>query len=373
MSSFNIKAPTAEWLKQFLYPSLQAAPGYSLDIVPDVNMKLDQNESPWDFPAALKDKILERLRHMPWNRYPNPMGDEVNQALAKYVGVKSENIITAPGSNHLIVLMYDALAHQLPGKVVVTRPSFPLFEMHCRYSNVAYEPWNLNADLEYDVANLPSLPKGSLVVFASPNNPTGTYLPKATLKSLLTQHPDTMFVADEAYVEFAGESYLDLMADHSNMLIIRTLSKTMGAAGIRLGYMIGSAPLMHEIRKLRLPYMLNHFTVAAVLTILEDPELSSYIARNVSNARQEREKLFEALQPIAKTKGFAVKHSQANFLLAKWSDPAAMRQAYEHLLKKGILVRDVSKAPGMAGCLRMTVGSTQENTQLIAAFQTLRS
>lgn len=364
----SIKSPDPTWWRRYFYPSLLSAKGYALDIVPDVKIKLDQNECPWDFPANLKDKILARVKETQWNRYPNPMADQLTEALARHVGVKPENILTGPGSNQLITLVLDALGHQLPGKVVIARPSFPLFESHCRYSNISYEPWELDENLDYDMRRLPALPAGSLVVFASPNNPSGSYLTPGAFEELLKSHPDTLFIADEAYAEFAGETYLPLMASYSNMLIIRTLSKTMGAAGVRLGYLIGAPDLLREIGKLRLPYLLNHFTVQAILTILEDAETKTFVARNVSNARRERDRIYESVRPLAEKGGYQIKNSKANFLLLRFGGNERAQRAYQALIGEGILVRNVMGAPGMAGCLRVSVGTEAENDAFIRAM-----
>lgn len=364
----TFKEPDSQWLHSFMQPSLVEAKAYVLDIIPDVQVKLDQNECPWDFPTHLKDKILNRVRERSWNRYPNPLADELTDALADYLGVSPECILTGPGSNHLITLVLETFGHKLKGKMVVLRPSFQLFEAHCRYSGIQYEPWNLDEQLEFSMKNLPALPDGSVVLFASPNNPTGTHLSHEDFEKLLKEHPRTMFIADEAYTEFAGESYMDLMQRYGNLIIVRTLSKTMGAAGIRLGYVLGSASTIREIKKLRLPYLLNHFTVDAVMTMLSNPEIQDFIGRNVSNARSERERIYKALKPVAEKNGFEIKNSKANFLLMRWPTQDAAMAAYKKLIAAGILVRDVSKGPKLEGCLRVSVGTAEQNDLFISAM-----
>ncbi len=362
------KEPESQWLHSYMQPSLVEAKAYALDIIQDVRIKLDQNECPWDFPNHLKDKILNRVRERSWNRYPNPLADELTEALAAYLNVPAECILTGPGSNHLLTLVLETFGHCRKGKMVVLRPSFQLFEAHCRYSGISYEPWELDENLQFDLKKLPSLPDGSVVLFASPNNPTGTHLSRADFETLLRENPRTMFIADEAYTEFAGESYADLMQSYSNMIIVRTLSKTMGAAGIRLGYVLGSASAIREIKKLRLPYLLNHFTVDAVMTMLQDPEIQEFINRNVSNARSERERIYQAVRPLAEKNGFVIKNSKANFLLMRWPTQEAAMAAYKKLIAAGILVRDVSKGPKLDGCLRVSVGTAEQNDLFIAAM-----
>lgn len=362
------KSPDQTWLHSYLYPSLIDAPGYELDAPQNIAIKLDQNESPWDWPDHLKDKILAKTKSMHWNRYPIPMADDVTALLAKYLDVNPKAILTAPGSNHLIALLLDTFGHRLSGKIRVLRPSFPLFEMHCRYSGLAYEPWLLKDDLEFDVSALDNLPKNSLVIFASPNNPTGTFLPYADLKKLLVDNPQSLFIADEAYYEFSDEPYTQLLQDHANLILIRTLSKTMGGAGIRMGYILAAPEIIYQVNKLRLPYLLNHFTTAAASLVFADSEMKAFVQQNITHAKRERNRLYESLGAIGHIKDFQVKRSRANFLILRWPTQEKALAAYQSLIQKGILVRNVSKGPGLSGCLRITLGTETENNALIAAI-----
>ena len=174
--------------------------------------------------------------------------------------------------------------------------------MHCHYAGISYEPWNLDQDFNYNISDLDDLPAKSLVIFASPNNPTGTTLSIEDLKSLLEKHPESMFLADEAYFEFNDQPYVELLKDHSNLMILRTMSKTMGAAGIRLGYLMGASALIQELKKVRLPFMLNHFAMESAKVILSDAEMQSFVSNNVKNAMDERERIFQALAPVGERK-----------------------------------------------------------------------
>jgi histidinol-phosphate aminotransferase len=362
------KQPEKKWLEQFFHPGLLAAQAYHID-TPNVQIKLDQNESPSDWPGDFKDRILAKVRERSWNRYPEPYGDELHELLGDYVGVPADSLLTGPGSNMLIGLILDSLTQKMPGKVVIARPSFSLFEMHCRYTNVPYETWDLDDQFEYRLERLPELPEGSLVIFASPNNPTGSFLAKDDLKTLLERNPKSYFLADEAYFEFNDEPYAELLADYSNLLILRTLSKTMGAAGVRLGYALGASSLIHELRKVRLPYLLNHFGMEAAKVILREPEMQEFVRRNVDNVRQERDSLYEGLKACSSREGFWVKNSKANFLLIRFAEPSRAQHAYQALIDRGILVRNISGGPGLAGCLRVSIGTPDENQALLAAFK----
>ncbi len=362
------KEPEKPWLEQFFLPSLLSTNPYKID-TPEVEVKLDQNESPWDWPPALKQRILDRVRAKSWNRYPESYGVDLHHLLGSYVGVSPECLLTSPGSNALIPLIIDTMGRNVKGKVVIARPSFALFEMHCQYAGISYEPWNLNKDFEYDLASLPPLPEQSLVVFASPNNPTGTSLDINLLDKLLGDHPRSMFLADEAYFEFNDQPYIELLQRHSNLMILRTMSKTMGAAGIRLGYLIGAAPLIAQLKKVRLPYLLNHFAMEAAKVILSDPEMQEFVQNNVRNAIAERESVRTKLIPLAKANNFRVIPSKANFLLLQWQNQQSCQEAYHNLVKNRVLVRNISGGPGLAGCLRVSIGTQDENEFFLRAMQ----
>lgn len=362
-----MKQPSEAFLRQFMTPSIFSARGYHIDTL-NGDVKLDQNESPWDWPDAVKDAVLSKLRSMPWNRYPSPFADELATKIAAKIGVDVKNVLLGPGSNYLIALVLQTFSKAITGKVVLARPSFALYESHCQYEGISYEPWLLNDDLEYDLKNLPELPKGSLVLFASPNNPVGNVLSRATLKDLLRKYPDVLFVGDEAYCEFADEPYTDLLADHENLLLIRTFSKTMGAAGVRLGYVVAGANVIELLKKPRVPFLINQFTLAAASEVLDNPSMAKVFDDIVQNAISERKRLSAALEREASRLNFKVKTSQANFMLLRWPRTEDSDRAYRRLMESGILVRNVSGAPGLAGCLRLSVGTESENDKLIAAF-----
>lgn len=362
-------APDAQWLSGYVTPSLISAAPYKID-TPKVDIKLDQNESPWDLPANLKEKVLRRLMDRPWNRYPPAFADDLAAKVATYAGVSEGSVLLGPGSNYLVSLALTVFSKctRHGGKVVIARPSFPLYESHSQYEGIPYEPWNLDQDLEYDPALLPALPKGSLVVFASPNNPVGNVLKKRVFDELLTKHPDVLWLADEAYFEYAAEPYTDLVGKHRNLILLRTFSKTMGCAGVRIGYFIAAPEYLSLLKKLRLPFLLNHFSLACAEVLLTDPEMQAHLAAIQSNAVKQRGTVAAELTRLAAQGGYKVKASEANFLLVRWPDNEGALAAYRRLIEQGILVRNVSPGPGLAGCLRVTLGDEAENAALVRAF-----
>lgn len=365
--------PSPNWVSTLLEPSLMEAAPYKID-TPPVTIKLDQNESPWDWPDEIKRKITERLLQMSWNRYPGAFTDELADKIARYAGVESGSVLLGPGSNYLVSLALSVFSKgsklaRSQGKVVVARPSFALYESHCRYEGIAYEPWLLNDQLEYAEENLPHLPGGSIVIFASPNNPVGNALSFERFAALLAKHPETLWIADEAYFEYTSQPYTPLLSKHANLMLIRTFSKTMGCAGVRIGYVLAHPDLLSPLKKLRLPYLLNHFAVATAEVLLEDSITQKHLQKIQSNAISQRQALYAELKTISESANFYVKPSEANFLLLRWPNNDLALQAYHNLIKAGILVRNVMAAPGLAGCLRITVGSESENQALLNAFR----
>ena len=364
---FSASEPNRDFLEMFLIPSLLASKGYHID-APQVGIKLDHTECPWDWPEEVKDAVLAKLKARPWNRYPSPFADELASKVAARIGVDERCILLGPGSNYLIALVLQTFSKKITGKIVLPRPSFALYESHCQYEGIPYEAWPLNSDLEYDTKLLPELTKGSMVLFASPNNPVGNVLPRQQLRDLLTRYPDVLWVGDEAYCEFADEPYTELLKEFSNLILIRTFSKTMGAAGVRLGYILAGANVIDLLKKPRVPFLINQFTLVAASEVLDNPKMSGIFDEIVNNAIAERKRVGAALIKESARLGFTVKASQANFLLLRWRTSEESTVAYKNLLSRGILVRNVSGAPGLSGCLRVSVGTSKENDQLIAAF-----
>jgi histidinol-phosphate aminotransferase len=364
------RQPDPEWLQSFLSPGLLQARCFSLRAV-EAKAKLDQNENPWDWPDSLKDKVIAKLRAMPWNRYPLPYTDHLADLVAQQAGTEKGSVLLGPGSNYLISILLSTFTQKIKGDVFVARPSFGLYEMHCQFSEIPYKPWPLSLDLEYDPRLLAEMKPHSLAIFASPNNPVGNVLPKEDLITLLEQHPQSLFVADEAYVEFAREPYTDLLREFSNLILVRTLSKTMSSAGIRLGYLLGHASYLEQLRKLRLPFLLNHFAIAASEVLMTDPSAHQQMLERVKTTIAERNRLYQELAPIAQKAKFRVKNTEANFLLLIMKDNDQADFWDQKLSAKGILLRNVSKGPSLKGCLRLTVGTPEQNDKVLEAFAAL--
>jgi len=367
----NPIAPDLDWMHSYFNETLTKAKAYHID-TPNVRYKLDQNETPWDWPQEFKDRVAARVARRQWNRYPTAFANDLNVALARTLDVPANCIMTANGSNVLLGLIISTLTQKIKGRVIIARPSFALYESHCQYNGIPYDVWQLNSDFDFDVRQLPKFPTGSLVIFASPNNPVGNAISYDALESMLKAHPQSYFLVDEAYFEFVEKPFLPLLSKHANLILVRTFSKTMGAAGVRIGYAVAAEPLIRELSKQRLPYLLNFFALEAAQELLQNPALEQERLNTVRFILEARESMTQALTTMAKGK-FVVKRSHANFIMLRWDSQPECNRVYEGLIKAGILVRNISGAPGLAGCLRVTIGTSEENSAFVAAMEQLVS
>jgi histidinol-phosphate aminotransferase len=343
-------------------PAVRALKAYTLTPRPAA-VKLDQNENPFELPESLKRRVLDQACTRPWARYPDFDPRELLLALARHSGWLADGILAGNGSNEMIEALL--LVTVGPGvRVVIPQPTFTLYALMTTVLGGEAVRVDLGPDLEYDASALMrvrSESQAALTIVCSPNNPTGGLLGLSDIEQL-ADSGDGLVVVDEAYHEFAGVSAVPLLSRHKNLVVLRTFSKAMGMAGLRLGYLLAAPELVREINKGRLPYNVNFFTQAAALAALAEPEaLAANVARIVS--------LREALLPrLAAIEGVRPRPSRANFILTELTraDPKAV---FESLYARGVLVRDVTSYPRLARCLRVSVGSESENEALLAALR----
>jgi histidinol-phosphate aminotransferase len=326
-------------------------------------VKLNQNESPYDLPESLKRRVLEQALGRPWSRYPEFDPKPLCEALAAFAGWRPDGILAGNGSNELI--QATLLVTVGPGtRVLVPEPSFTLYALLTRVLGGEAVAVGLGPELEYDAAQLLRVRKelqAPVSIVCSPNNPTGSALPIEDLSRLCAQG-DGLVVVDEAYHEFAGRSAVPLLAQHKNLIVLRTFSKAMSMAGLRVGYLLASPELVREIDKARLPYNLNFFSQQAALAALQEwPALK----RQVDLVVEAREELLHRMYRVPGIRPFP---SQANFVLFEVfeGDPKGV---FESLFRRGILVRDVTGYPRLQRCLRVSVGTPEQNQAFLAALR----
>lgn len=340
----------------FVRPELRALDVYHLDLAPCLH-KLDQNEVPWDLPRRLKRRIAAALLRRDWARYPDFHCAALRAALAGQLGWRADGVLIGNGSNELLSLVLAAVVAP-GGEVLIVEPSFGLYRGFVLRAAGIPRAVPSGADLRLPLAALraeierdPSRP----VVLCTPNNPTGAAATPAEVESLLERLRAPLLL-DNAYGEFCDHDYLALLRRHPQLVLFRTFSKAWSLAGLRLGYLLADPALVGELLKVKLPYNVGHAAAEAGLAALDAQAIAR---RRITLLRGRRAQWVAVLE----RSGLEVFPSQANFVLARCAgaSPAerasAARRLTAGLAERGIRVRDVGAYPGLAGCLRVSVGN----------------
>jgi histidinol-phosphate aminotransferase len=342
-------------------PAVRALRAYTLTPRP-AQVKIDQNENPYELPQALKQQVVDTALTRPWGRYPDFDPRELVEALARHSGWRADGILAGNGSNEMIeALMLVTVG---PGvRVVIPEPTFTLYALMTTVLGGEAVRVSLGRELEYDIDALQRARRetsAALTIVCTPNNPTGGVLALDAIEKLC-ESGDGLVIIDEAYHEFAGVSAVPLLERHANLIVLRTFSKAMGMAGLRLGYLLASPELVREVNKGRLPYNVNFFTQAAALAALSQPAV---LQAGVDRLVRLRDALYARLAALP---GLRVYPSRGNFLLIELAerDP---KTVFEALYERGILVRDVTSYPRLSRCLRVSVGTEEENKALLAVL-----
>jgi histidinol-phosphate aminotransferase len=324
-------------------------------------VKLDAMENPYALPEPLRQELGSLLSGTALNRYPDPQAGDLKSAIRGAMRIPADvALLLGNGSDEIIQMLAMAVAR--PGAVVLgVEPSFVMFSMIARFLGLEYAGVPLRADFSIDeaaVLKVVHARRPALAFFAYPNNPTGNLFDAGVLCRIIAASSG-LVVVDEAYTAFADQSFLGQIGRHPNLVVMRTLSK-LGLAGLRLGMLIGHPAWLAEIDKVRLPYNVNVLTQHAAARVLRNPEV---LAAQTESIRTERTRLSAALARLPGTRVFP---SAANFVTIRLPDAAG---AFAHLRARGILVKNLDRAhPLLSGCLRLTVGTPDENDRLLSAL-----
>jgi histidinol-phosphate aminotransferase len=324
---------------------------------------LHLNESPDDVPAELKRDLRAQLEAMDWSKYPITDGARLAADLAQAFGIDRTGVLVGNGSNELLQLLLFACVE--PGDtVVVAAPSFALYSLQAQALGARVTAIPLRAgsgDFRFPLQQLVRAAESAkLVLLGSPNNPTGTTL-SVEDASLLAGAVPCLVGIDEAYREFCGQDFGPLLAHHPRLVLFRTFSKAFAAASLRAGCMLAAPALCTELRKVQLPYNLSASTSLIARALLARPQV---VADRVRRVTAERERVGRALREL----GVTVHPSGANFILFEQvkMPPAELHAA---LFRRGVLIRNVSSAPGLERALRVSVGAPAANDAFLAAIQ----
>ena len=347
---------TLKYFKQQL-PGL--AGGYVLD-VPDCKTKLNQNENAWDWPAHLKQEVFERVRDIPWNRYPPFHPDTFVAKVAGHIGAEPDQVLVGNGSNELLYSVFVSTLER-GRKVVIPQPTFTVYKLLADLLGAEVETAGLDDDLAYDVNALEKAAEdASVVVLATPNNPTGSVIDPTDLEHLVN-NSGALWVVDEAYFEFHGESAIELTRNCRNLVVLRTFSKALATAGLRFGCMVSHPEARPIFGAAKLPYNLNVFTMAAVETAIEN---AVTLKSRVEETKRERERVARKLKEYS---GIRVYPSRANFIL--FETGREPRELWKAMVKRGVLIRDVSSYPRLGKALRVSIGRPEENDAFLKALE----
>ena len=320
-------------------------------------VKLDAMENPHRLPAALQAHLGQRLGALAFNRYPDGRVNDLRDALADYAQMpEGFDIMLGNGSDELISLL--ALACDVPNACIVSPlPGFVMYAMSAQLQGLKFIGVPLTPDFELDEAAMLAAiaeHKPAITYLAYPNNPTANLWDDGAIENIINAagKQGGLVVMDEAYQPFASKSYINRIAQHSHVLLMRTLSK-FGLAGVRLGYMMGPKALIAEIDKVRPPYNISVLNCECALFALENQDVFKAQALDLI---EQRAMLLESLGKIS---GLEHWKSDANMILVRVADSA---KTFEGMKAQGVLIKNVSKMhPLLANCLRLTVGTADEN------------
>ncbi len=345
-------------VNQYIRPDILALEPYSSardEFDGNAAIFLDANENALD--------PLRRQMH----RYPHPQYRELKQAISRWRHVPVESIFVGNGSDEAIDLLIRASCFPGKDEIMVLPPTYGMYAVQARIQGVGVRSVVLTPKFQPDVEGiLKTAGTNTRVLFlCSPNNPTGNLMEPRRVIALLENFPG-LVVVDEAYIDFAeDQGWLPRLQDYPNLVVLQTFSKAVGLAGIRLGMAFGHPDVVAVLNKIKFPYNLNRLTMQVALDALQSPEATLQPA--IRQIIQERNRLANALErlPIVQR----VYPSRTNFLLVQFE---SAREVFQYLQQRGIIVRDRSNLPRCEGCLRITVGTPEENDQLIHALQEQR-
>jgi len=344
---------------------VQTREAYHL-VQPEHSVKVNQNENPYEIPAPLKQKILDRFRDVQWSRYPPFVPDAFHELLARHYRVEPDQVIAGNGSNELLYATFITVLD--PGdSIVLPVPTFTLYGILAGVQGAHIETVQMKSPFELDAQAVITKSReanAKLTVICTPNNPTAVAYPRQDIERILREVPGLVLL-DLAYVEFADEDLTDLIAQHDNLIVLRTFSKALSLAGLRVGCAIGNPKLLQMVNKGKLPYALDAFSMTALEILLSSSEIFD---GPIQTIREDRERLFQGMRSI---EGIHPIPGQANFILARF-DCGSMA-AYQAFLDAGILVRNVSHYSGLEGHLRVSIGSSEETDAILEVCRNLSS
>ena len=321
----------------------------------DASVFLDANENSFGSPLETN-----------YNRYPDPLQLKLKQRLAEIKGVPAQNIFLGNGSDEAIDLLFRAFCQPGIDNVIIVPPTYGMYEVSANINDIQLKKVPLLPDYQLNLDGIAEAidEQTKLIFICSPNNPTGNSMDRDTIQTILTNFSG-LVILDEAYINFSRQkTFIQELSEFANLVVLQTLSKAWGLAGLRIGMAFGSEEIIGILNKVKAPYNLNQASQQLAIEALENvSQINEWIRQTVT----EREKLIKQLTKFNFV--ISIFPSDANFLLIKTTDPKSI---YQFLVDKGIIVRDRSNIELCEGCLRITVGTPEENSLLVTSLQNLK-
>jgi histidinol-phosphate aminotransferase len=344
-----------ETLQKILRPHIQQIVPYATardEFEGDADIYLDANENPYG-------SVTETA----YNRYPDPYQKELKQKVAAIKKISPEHIFLGNGSDEAIDLLIRMSCEPGKDEIIIMPPTYGMYQVSADINNVKAVKVPLTPDFQLDTKSVLDniTPDTKIIWICSPNNPTGNLLDRQSILQIL-QNFDKLVVIDEAYVDFSPESsWIEELENYPNLVVLQTFSKAWGLANLRVGMAFANEMLIKVFNKIKAPYNINGLTQQLLTESLSD---NSFVDAMVEKIAAEKEKLIQQLQKLPLVK--KVYPSDANFLLVKFDRAAAV---FHYLIEKKIIVRDRSKVRLTEGCLRISIGTVEENMALVEAIR----
>lgn len=318
----------------------------------EASVFLDANENAYGSPLSES-----------YNRYPDPLQFKVKKRLSEIKGVLPQNIFLGNGSDEAIDILFRAFCNPGTDNVITVPPTYGMYEVSANINDVEIRKIKLTAEYQLNMEAIAgAIDEHTKIIFiCSPNNPTGNSINRADIETILANF-NGLIVIDEAYINYSRQkTFIQELAEYSNLVVLQTLSKAWGLAGLRVGMAFASEEIIEIFNKVKPPYNINEASQELALEALQNVEqVNSWIKETVA----EREKLKSELSTLPSV--LTIYPSDANFILVKTDNP---KEIYQFMVNKGIIVRDRSKVELCEGCLRITIGTPNENKLLIEAFK----
>lgn len=327
----------------------------------DWNIKVNANESNLNLPPIVEDRVMGRLSRIAFNRYPNTEMDDLREQIADNFKVKKQNVLLGNGSSEILEKLFFAFGGK-GKKIVYPQPSFSMYTIYAKYSESEGVPVALEEDYSLDAKKFVAAVNAAdaaMAVICTPNNPTGNAISMEDIE-YIAQNIPCAFVIDEAYVEFYGESAVSLLKKYPNMIVARTFSKAYGLAAARVGYMLANEEIISMVDKAFMPYCINVMSLVTADTVYQ---MRHEFVPRIQMTIAERKRMEKELSRID---AFTVYPSQTNFILVRYEYAKQLNERLENI---GIGVRSFGDAKRLENCLRISIGTREENDAWFKAIK----